>query len=283
MNSFCIFILTYGRPHKQATLKTLKRNGVTAPIYLICSDDDLKLKEYQKEYGDTVKIFNKKQAIKECNIDLMFNDHEQLKAVIYARHFVFKIAKQLKYQFFVMLDDDYSGFHVADFKNKVWRGKLNLQYIFQKCIDFYAKNEILLGFSTSQGGDFIGGITMDKNKVKRKAMNVFFCDTKRPLNFKGIINEDTNFYIDDGAKYGITMQIHNIKVTQHQTQTNQGGLTDIYLESGTYVKSFYSVILAPSAVKVSLMMTKNKRPHHKINYNAICPKILRANTKNGIS
>ena len=31
---------------------------------------------------------------------------------------------------------------------------------------------------------------------------------------------------------------------QKETQSNSGGLTDIYLELGTYVKSFYSVIAA---------------------------------------
>ena len=58
------------------------------------------------------------------------------------------------------------------------------------------------------------------------------------------------------------------------TQQNPGGLTDIYLDNGTYVKSFYSVIHEPSCVKVALMGSNNKRIHHKINWDKCCPKIL---------
>lgn len=31
-------------------------------------------------------------------------------------------------------------------------------------------------------------------------------------------------------------------LNQKQTQSNKGGMSDLYLDSGTYVKSFYSVI-----------------------------------------
>ena len=279
-NKFCIFILTYGRPKNQQTLNTLKRLKVTAPIYLVCSDDDKTLNEYKTIYGDMVVVFNKEQAVKECKIDLITNIDDK-KAIIFARCYAFKIEEKLGLKYFIQLDDDYSGFYVADFKNKKWSSKkLNLQAIFQNCIDFYAKNKILLGFSLSQGGDFIGGIEAKKQRIKRKAMNSFFCDTERPLNFKGLINEDVNFYVDDGAKFGITMQVHNIKLNQQETQKNKGGMSNIYLDNGTFLKSFYSVIVAPSAVKINLMGDKQKRLHHKINYNAICPKILREEFKN---
>lgn len=51
-------------------------------------------------------------------------------------------------------------------------------------------------------------------------------------------------------------------------------MTDLYLDSGTYVKSFYSVIFSPSCVKISMMGDKHKRVHHKVNWNSCCPKIL---------
>lgn len=53
------------------------------------------------------------------------------------------------------------------------------------------------------------------------------------------------------------------------------------LDNGTYIKSFYSIMLNPSAVKISVFNTTNKRIHHKINYNKVCPKILREEIKNG--
>lgn len=67
---------------------------------------------------------------------------------------------------------------------------------------------------------------------------------------------------------------------QGVTQQNKGGLTDIYLTLGTYVKSFYSVMVEPSCVKVALMGVRNKRLHHQIKWNACTPKIMRESVKN---
>lgn len=51
-------------------------------------------------------------------------------------------------------------------------------------------------------------------------------------------------------------------------------MTDVYLDSGTFLKSFYSVIFSPQAVKIATMGAKHKRLHHKIDWNACAPKIL---------
>lgn len=278
IDNFAIFILTYGRPHKQKTYNTLKKIGTKYPIYFICSDDDKTLKEYKKLYNEKVIVFNKEKAVEEMGIDLMDNFGNK-KAIIYARNYNFIISKRLGYRYFWQLDDDYISFNIADYKNNKWRNIKNLDNILAACVKFYKQNKRLLGFSFSQGGDFIGGITEDKKIVKRKCMNSFFCDIQRPFLFKGTINEDVNFYTGAGARDGICFQIHNIKLRQEQTQKSSGGMTDSYLDCGTYVKSFYSVINNPSAVKISLMGDIAKRLHHKVDYNKVTPKIIRENIK----
>jgi hypothetical protein len=68
------------------------------------------------------------------------------------------------------------------------------------------------------------------------------------------------------------------QLVQMQTQSNAGGMTEMYLESGTYVKSFYSVMYAPSCVKVGEMGDPRGgryRLHHKINWHNVSPKIMR--------
>lgn len=62
---------------------------------------------------------------------------------------------------------------------------------------------------------------------------------------------------------------------QKETQSNAGGLTEIYLELGTYVKSFYSVMAAPSCIKVALMGDKQMRLHHAVTWKNAVPKIIR--------
>lgn len=56
-------------------------------------------------------------------------------------------------------------------------------------------------------------------------------------------------------------------------------MTEVYLNQGTYVKSFYTVMLNPSAVKINLMGNKDKRLHHKILWKNAVPKILSENYK----
>jgi hypothetical protein len=51
-------------------------------------------------------------------------------------------------------------------------------------------------------------------------------------------------------------------------------MSEAYAENGTYVKTFYSIMLCPSFVKVSLMGTEHKRIHHLTNWNNAVPKII---------
>ena len=48
----------------------------------------------------------------------------------------------------------------------------------------------------------------------------------------------------------------------------------VYLDSGTYLKSFYSVMGMPSAVRIQEMGDKNKRIHHAVEWESCVPMIL---------
>ena len=56
-----------------------------------------------------------------------------------------------------------------------------------------------------------------------------------------------------------------------------GGMTELYLDSGTYIKSFYSVMYCPSSVQVGTLIdhrSPHPRLHHKINWSRTAPKII---------
>ena len=134
----------------------------------------------------------------------------------------------------------------------------------------------------AQGGDFIGGeesSNAESLMLKRKVMNTFFYKTVNPVQFIGRINEDVNMYVNDGSRGVIYFTFNGYSIVQAETQTNEGGLTDLYLEQGTYVKSFYTVMLSPSSVRVSLMGNKNMRLHHNIKWDNTVPKIIREHIK----
>jgi hypothetical protein len=68
--------------------------------------------------------------------------------------------------------------------------------------------------------------------------------------------------------------VPRIRLEQVTTQANAGGLTEIYLDLGTYVKSFYSVMYAPSCVKIAEMGVSNKRLHHMVKWKYAVPQIV---------
>ena len=105
-------------------------------------------------------------------------------------------------------------------------------------------------------------------------MNAFFCKTSRRFKFVGRVNEDVNTYTSLGNKGGPFFTVTNVQIVRKQTQSKGGGMSGPYLDSGTYVKSFYSVIFSPQAVKAAEMGAHRRRMRHRADWNACTPKIL---------
>jgi hypothetical protein len=60
---------------------------------------------------------------------------------------------------------------------------------------------------------------------------------------------------------------------QKQTQGTSGGMSEAYLSSGTYVKTFYTVMIGPSYCIATVTPGMN-RMHHKISWKNAIPKII---------
>ncbi len=84
----------------------------------------------------------------------------------------------------------------------------------------------------------------------------------------------SNTYISLGNKGDVFFTVAFIRLEQKSTQSSDGGMTDAYLEGGTYVKSFYSVMYQPSSVTVRLMGVSNKRLHHSVKWKYTIPQII---------
>lgn len=273
-DTFAAFILSHGRADNVVTYGTLKKAGYTGKIVIVIDDEDEQGDEYRKIYGDKVYTFSKEEAAKYTDVgDLTPNHH----GVVYARNTCHKIAAEMNLTHFLVLDDDYSSIlyrYVQD-------GKLKSIAItdfdkLAKDMCRFLDQSGAITVAMAQGGDFIGGAKNENTKkgITRKAMNVFFCRTDRPFKFYGRLNEDTTMYTYLGNKGKLIFTIMPVMITQQQTQKSAGGLTEMYLDSGTYVKSFYSVMWCPNCVKVSSMGAKHKRIHHKILWDYCTPKIL---------
>lgn len=274
-DSFAAFILSHGRADSVVTINTLKTSGYTGKYYLLLDDEDEQIPRYKELYGEEhIIIFNKSEASK--YFDLMDN-FDGNKVITFARNALNKIAYDMGLKYFWELEDDYFDFsirmemgnHLPIFPAE------NLDAICEAFLDFLDNTNVKT-IAFAQTGEMLGGKEGQiwKAQLKRKAMNTFFFKTENPLTFLGRFNDDVNAYITYGKTGDIILQTAIVTLHQAVTQSRTGGIAEAYKSFGTYVKSFYSVMLRPDCVYISTMGGSDKRIHHKIDWDKCVPMIV---------
>ena len=209
---------------------------------------------------------------------------EDRRAILYARCATYDIAEDLGLTYFLQLDDDYSNF-----RSRVVEGD-SLRTVYVR--DFDRLVDIMIEFleksnahtvAMSQIGDFIGGIDSKvcKDRLARKAMNSFFCKVDRRLVWSGRMNEDVTAYVTLGSRGYLFLTVADVSIDHLPTQSLSGGMSESYSDSGTYIKTFYTVMSAPSCVKVYTVGSSHKRVHHSIDWEHAVPKIISGDFKKG--
>lgn len=274
MDNFAVFILSHGRADRVFTVNSLLKAGYTGKYYIIVDDEDEQAEDYCEKYGDRVIIFSKKEAA--AYVDTGDNLPER-NVVVYARNYCWEIAKRLNLDYFLVLDDDYTAFDFRYIDGRHLRVKhvTDMNRLCKAFVEFLEVSGALT-VAFAQAGDFIGGAPNQNyhKELLRKAMNSFFCRTDRPFRFLGRINEDTTAYAVLGRQGELMFTVTKTALVQKKTQSNAKGMTDIYLQYGTFLKSFYSVMFCPSAVKIAMMGDKHPRIHHNVLFNNCAVKIL---------
>lgn len=269
-NNFAVFILTHGRPDNVKTLSTLQKCGYTGSIYYIVDNEDKTINKYIENFGhDSVKVFDKKAMADSVDEG---NNFDERRTITHARNACFEIAKEIGVNYFVQLDDDYTQFKFR-FENKLGyeAAVKNINRVFDAFVRFLNESNAS-SVAFSQGGDHIGGFS--ETKLKRKCMNSFFCNTSKPFQFIGAMNEDVNTYTTLATRGNLFFTYTSMQLDQVSTQSNKSGITDMYLKYGTYCKAFTTVMMHPSGVKVSMMNTSNPRIHHLIKWKNTTPMII---------
>lgn len=279
MDNLVIFILSHGRANSIYTLKSLKKHGYTGKVIFVIDNEDKTSESYYDNFED-VEMFDKLEISKTFDEADNFGDR---RSIVYARNACFDIAKKRGYKYFIQMDDDYTGFEYRVYSGKNQKPKTinNLDTVFSALLNFYKETNFDT-ISIAQGGDFIGGKNnrmAKKPTIYRKCMNSFLCSTDRSFQFVGKINEDVNTYTYKQSIGLLMGTIPLVCLIQKTTQKNKGGMTELYLDGGTYVKSFYTVMFSPSSCTVKPMGDTNMRLHHSIKWENAVPKIISEKTK----
>ena len=272
----CVFILTHGRPDNVLTLRTLKACGYTGDWYIVIDDMDETADRYVANFGaDRVIVFDKRAVAETFDTADLSTDY---RSVVFARNVAFDLARERGYTHFVEMDDDYTSFrHRYEELGELRDGGdvVQMDAVFDAMYDFLDESDIS-AVAFGQRGDLIGGAGGHKwlHRPPRKMMNAIFCRTADAWRFVGRVNEDVNTYTVLGTRGHVFLSIMEVVLNQTNTQKTPGGMTDLYRADGTYQKSFYSVMMCPSAVSVTAMGETRPRIHHRVSWNHCTPKII---------
>ena len=163
--SFVVFILTHGRASNVRTLKTIRKAGYTGKVVLIIDNEDSMDKDYYRIYGkENVYMFDKKDIAE--RYDQMDNFDER-RTIFYARNACFEIARELGYEYFLELDDDYTQIAYKVIRDNKFKSiqVTNSNELFDCMLDYLdITKAVTVAFA--QGGDFIGG--KDNQRLETK-------------------------------------------------------------------------------------------------------------------
>lgn len=272
---FAIFILSHGRANEILTVNTLKRQHYTGDYFIVIDNEDDQEDIYRKKFGDKIIQFDKKAEAEKTDTGDLDDDR---RVGVFARNAIQDIADKMGYKYHLQLDDDFSNFSVRYPRGEtLTSGKINdLDYLFKCVVEFFENTNIdVLSFSLP--ADFMGGVNSPKLKagLYPKTMGTFFMKQDRKRYFSMRMNDDITTCLLNNRIGNLFLTIAQVMVDTPGTQDMAGGMTDIYVENGTYRKSFYSVMCCPSFVKVYAFRNKlGTRLHHQIEWDYAVPKIL---------
>jgi len=285
---FCAFILTHGRPNNVVTYRTLQTHGYTGKVFIVIDDEDETGEEYKRIYGDDVLVFSKDEVGRYTDL---FDNSPDRRSITWARNACWDLARQMGYKYFVQLDDDYYVWHyrrlgrghrLSTSVGEEYHGwsTRSLDAVFDALVRLVETTQVTT-IALSQGGDHGAG-GLRKQRFKRKAMNSLVCSVDKPIRFRGRLNQAVNTYVSLGHTGSLFFTDMQLQLDQLQTQENAGGLTGYYRDTGTYAKSFYTVMAAPSCTTIRRMGSVNQRLHHHIDWGKAVPLIISQEFKKAV-
>lgn len=252
-NKLAYVILCWKRPDKLHTLKFLKDLEIENIYFAIDNADPEKEKYIKKAKEYKINYFT---FDKDINVSDQMYNNKLLSGAVCTRKIVENIMRDKGIKYFLVLDDDYT--QIENIYGKRIK-KETLEQLNKIYIEILEKIPFVYVMSLAQSGECVGGKEdfYKKSKFKIKAMNYWFCCTDKPVDYAGIMNDDVNAGILLN-KYGhFSIQYGGLII--QQAQQASGGMKDVYAQnSAMYQKAMFSIMLAPSFVKLNYLCNYGK-------------------------
>jgi hypothetical protein len=272
-----IFIPSYHRAYNIKTVKFLLSKGYKgSKIHVFIDDatDDIKAyKEVTKKDGVKLHIFNMSESIEKY--DYVHRPSPSRRSAGQCRNMFYDFAKKLNINFYLVMDDDTTGFEIRPFGvyNRIAE-RNEIINVFNAVKMFMQKQKIGV-FGLSQTGDMFA--RTNTKILRNKVMNTTFYDTRFIYRGeKAVQDNDTSQFVSIFNEGYFTGSLATGLVLKQTTSaTAEGGLTDLYNECKLLNKSLVIPIQYPSLCHAEKQQRNGNRIHHKLKSRYMKPKLMK--------
>lgn len=272
-----VYIISKGRPQCH-TARTLERMKYPGDWFIVCGDNDETLPEYMARWGsDRVLVFDWADYCAHVDVMDNFGFEEMPSGAAPARNAARDFSRARGERRHWQLDDDYTGFQITDVK-RMKRPTIRDGAAFQREL------ERLAAFADSCGMKNVGFVPSTIESAPQQWCSVAF----RVFNahnmpsgddfelWRGRMSDDLINALDVWRHGGYEMAVRYLSMGMPNTQSEAGGLTDIYKDEGTVRKTCYAIMACPGQVK---LVRRFGRWHHAADWKHIVPKLVREHHK----
>ena len=267
-----VYIISKGRPQCW-TACTLEKMGYPGEWFIVCGNNDETLPEYRELWGERVLVFDWYEQVKTTDPMDGFGFDTMASGACPVRNATAEISRRRGERRHWQLDDDYTGFQVYDGSTgkrpRIRDGRL-LHDKMLELAEFADRCGLSnCGFPPSTietGGDWA-------LIIGRRVFNAHNLPSGGELFelWRARMNDDLINAINVWRHGGAELSVKYLAMNMPATQSEDGGLSELYRDEGTVRKTAYAVMACPSSVK---LVQKFGRYHHKANWQRIAPKLV---------
>lgn len=272
LNINTIYIISKGRP-QCTTAQTLTKIKYPGKWFIVCGNNDETLPEYQERWGNHVLVFDWYEEIKTTDPLDNFGFETKGSGACPVRNATRRISEERGEKRHWQLDDDYISFARYDHRRQknttIKDGRILFSTMYRIAELGYKTNLPNIGFCLSTAE----AIPTHRLKYNRRIFNAHNMPSDSGLFQKwvGRMNDDTIHAINVWRSGKFEMQFRYLQIGMKPTQSEGGGLTEMYKLDGTVRKTAYVFLLAPSVTK---LVIRFERYHHKVDWDGITPKLI---------
>ena len=266
-----VYIISKGRPQCR-TACTLEKMGYPGQWFIVCGNNDETLPEYRERWGGHVLVFDWHDEITRTDTLDNFGFEGMASGACPVRNATARISRGRGELRHWQLDDDYTSFrHVnAELtKNVRFESGREFQIWLLAFAEFgYRASLRNIGFPPASEAYPDHGKTFGS-----RVFNAHNLPSEEGLFEPWVsrMNDDTINAINVYRHGGREMSLRCMNMLMPPTQSEKGGLSDIYKLEGTVRKSAYPVLVAPVAAK---LVVRFGRYHHRIDWGKLVPKVV---------